>query len=148
MYVVFANDDIKRSVGRPCASSELRVATDEVLAIPSLSQTNDLPSALPLYVGMSLLLYRKACVKYGLMNGCEVVLEHIVFSEAESVHEHSSQLNPIVLQFLPDALVLRAVGAQWSLPAESLPCFLPMWTGGDYLPLRQTQPILGINEVR
>ena len=80
--MVFANDDIKRCDGRPCVSSELRAATDEVLAISSLSHTNYLPSALPLYIGMPLLLYSKACVKYGLMNGCEVVLEHIVFSES------------------------------------------------------------------
>ena len=45
--------------------------------------TKHLPSFLPLHVGMRLLLFSKDCVRLGLMNGCECVLEHIVIDNGE-----------------------------------------------------------------
>jgi hypothetical protein len=47
--------------------------------------TKLLPSFLPLYVGMRLSLYSKDCVRLGHMNGCECILEKIVFSDLEDL---------------------------------------------------------------
>ena len=50
-------------------------AMEELLRLSGQKQTGAVPSILPLYVGMRLLLFSKDCVRFGLMKGCECVLE-------------------------------------------------------------------------
>ena len=61
-------------------------------------------------------------MRFGLMKGCEVVLEHIVFADEESLPEVVAG-EPVHLQFMPTTLMLRGVG---------LPCML---TGSTRLDL-------------
>ena len=75
----------------------------------------------PLFRGMRMLLYGEKCVRLGLMNGCECTLEEIIFADEEEIPPVVYAGSPIVLQYLPHQLLLRAVDAQWSLPASQLP---------------------------
>ena len=83
--------------------------------------TKGLSSFLPLYQGMRLLLGSKDCVRYGLMKGCECILEHIVFCPLEELPGDVVAGEPILLRYMPVALVLRAIGAAWELPREATP---------------------------
>ena len=71
-----AADEVK-AAGEPYFTREQR---QHLLVAANPRRTKGLPSFLPLYVGMRLLLQSKDCVRFGLMKGCEVVLEHIVFA--------------------------------------------------------------------
>ena len=72
-----------------------------------------LPGLCFLYIGMRVLLYDKVCVRLGLVNICECVLEHIVFAEEEDVPADGALVarRPHTLQCMPkNALLLRGVG--------------------------------------
>ena len=91
-----------------------------------LMQTNPrhtkmLPSFLPLYVGMRLSLNSKDCVRFGLMNGCECILEKIVFSDLEDLPDNILAGDAYQLRFMPVSLILRAIDAPWSLVGQQLP---------------------------
>jgi hypothetical protein len=58
--------------------------------------TTLLPSFLPLYVGMRLSLYSKDCVRLGHMNGCECILEKIVFSDLEDLPRRFTRKRALV----------------------------------------------------
>lgn len=103
--------------------------TDEVrralLEIHNPRDVKHLPGVLVLYRTMRLLLYRKICVRLGLVHGAECVLEDIVFAEEEDLPEWCYAGTPIVLSFLPVRLLLRAVDVPWVLPASQLPPLAP-----------------------
>ena len=77
--------------------------------------------ALPLCVGMRLLLYRKECVRLRLMSGTLCELVDIVFADEEALPSSEFAGEPILLEFLPVQLLLRAVDAEWVLPRSLLP---------------------------
>ena len=78
-------------------------------------------SVLKLYKGMRLLLYSKKCARLHLMNGCEVSVEDIIFadSEEDEMPTYAAAGRPIFLRYMPVCLLLRAIGAEWTLP---VPC--------------------------
>ena len=86
-----------------------------------LSFTKRTPGILPLFRGMHLLVNSKDCVQLGLVNGCEVILEQIILADAEALPESLVAGAVYELEYLPVALLVRAVGVQWSLPEEQLP---------------------------
>ena len=81
LYLLKAADEV-RDGDRTSFTDEMKV---ELLGKTNPRFLHHLPSFLPLYIGMRLLLYSKDCVRFGLMNGCECVLEHIVFAEEEDL---------------------------------------------------------------
>ncbi|CAE7035535.1 PIF1 [Symbiodinium sp. CCMP2592] len=106
-YVLHAAD-------QPCAKDAERFSDDtrrKVLQIANTRHTAELPGLLPLSIGQRYRLHNnKSCVRLGLMNGAEVELVAIQFSSAHD----PGKLN--VLRYMPDFLVLRALGTNWSLP--------------------------------
>ena len=69
-----------------------------------------------MYVGMRLLLYSKECVRLRLMNGTLCELVDIVFADEEALPSSEFAGEPILLEFLPVQLLLRAVDAERVLP--------------------------------
>ena len=124
LYVSVACDTAEQGDRASRAFSEdVRV---ELLRENNLRKLQYLPSILPFYVGMHLLLYSKECVRLHLMNGCEVILEQLFFadSEDEEMPTHAAAGAPIFLRYMPVCLLLRAVGAKWTLPQSMLPVVL------------------------
>ena len=93
----------------------------DLLAEANPRETKLLPSFLPLYVGMRLSLYSKDCVRFGLMNGCECILEKIVFSDLEDLPAELVAGDAFQLRYLPVSLILRAVDAPWAMVGQNLP---------------------------
>ena len=93
----------------------------EALNIVNLRRTKFLPGQLPLYVGMRVLLFGKACVELSLMNGCECVVEEIILADEEPEFEEVAVGKPTQLEYMPAGLVLRAADADWILPSHLLP---------------------------
>ena len=87
----------------------------------NLRQVKNLPGTLPLYCGMRLLLYSKECVRLQLMNGCLCRLEDIIFAEEETLPAMVFAGEPVLLEYMPLQLLLRAVDAKWILPDSQLP---------------------------
>ena len=117
LYVITAVDEVK-------AEDEEKFTLEvrwEALRIANLRRTRFLPGQLPLYVGMSVLLFGKACVQLALMNGCACVVEQIILAEEEPEFKDLSVGVPTQLVFMPAALVLRANDADWILPSALLP---------------------------
>jgi hypothetical protein len=108
------------------AHEEDKLSFSDSIRHDLISQTNprhtkQLPSFLALYVGMRLSLLSKDCVRFGLMNGCECILEKIVFSDLEDLPENLLAGDAFPLRYLPVSLLLRAVDASWALVDRSLP---------------------------
>ena len=124
LYVSIACDE-PASGNRACHGFTEDVRA-QLLRENNLRKLQYLPSVVPLYVGMHLLLYSKECVRLHLMNGCEVILEQIFCSDKdeEDMPDYAAAGAPIFLQYMPVCLLLRAVGAEWTLPASMLPHFL------------------------
>jgi hypothetical protein len=117
LYVITAIDEVK-------AADEEKFSLQvrwEALRIANLRRTRFLPGQLPLYVGMPVLLFGKACVHLALMNGCACVIEQIILAEEEPEFEDLSVGVPTQLVFMPAALILRAKDADWILPSAFLP---------------------------
>ena len=74
---------------------------------------------------MRLVLSSKDCVRLGVMKGCPVILESIVFADDEVLPSIPVAGQPHHLRYMPINLVLRAEGAVWTLPATELPLRLP-----------------------
>ena len=70
---------------------------------------------------MRVLLYSKECVRLQLMNGCLCHVEDIVFAEEEVRPGVVYTGDPVLLDIMPQQLLLRAVDAKWALPASQLP---------------------------
>ena len=80
LYLIQAYDAMREG---EVAHAEAPAIKQDLLSIASLYKTSGLPSSLCLYIGCVLLLYGKECATYGLMKGCEVVLEQIIFHDQE-----------------------------------------------------------------
>ena len=93
----------------------------DLLSMTNPRHTKSLPGVLPLYEGMYLSLYSKDCVRLGLMNGCDCVLERIIFADEEELPTDVVAGEPITLEYLPISLLLRAVNVPWSLATNALP---------------------------
>jgi len=122
LYVVTANDEAVYPEDRVKMVDAVR---RELFERVNPEKTKQLPSFLPLYVGMRLLLSSKDCVRFGIMKGCPCILRDIVFADGEVLpsahvagHAHS-------LTFMPVSLILQAEGVEWTLPATELPGKLP-----------------------
>jgi len=97
----------------------------ELLALHNPRDTRSLPGILPLYEGMTVSLFSKDCVRFGLMKPCECTLEKIVFAPAEDIPENTVAGEPILLEYMPVSLILRAKDALWSLTSNCLPSLSP-----------------------
>ena len=124
LYVSVATDEAKENTKNATAFTD--VVRDELLRENNLRKVQYLSSILPFYKGMLLLLYSKKCVRLNLMNGCEVSLEDIMFahSEDDDMPNYAAAGSPILLRYMPTCLLLRAIGAKWTLPSSMLPSFL------------------------
>ena len=120
--MVVALDAVTRNEDAEKFTDEVKA---ELIKRVSPEQTKCLPSCLPLYIGMRLLLSSKDCVRLGIMKGCPVVLRDIVFADAEKLpYDHVAGV-PWELKYLPISLILQAVEAEWTLPRTELPADLP-----------------------
>ena len=68
-----------------------------------------------------MLLNSKTCVRFGLMNGCEVIVEGLKLARGEELPDVEGSGTPMLLRYMPEGLLLRAVGAEWMLPPSDLP---------------------------
>ena len=122
LYMVQAFDEVVRPED---ASKFTPRVQAELLQKVSPDHTKGLPSFLPLYRGMRLLLSSKDCVRFGIVKGCECILRDIVFADREALpFDHiAGEAHP--LRYMPVSLILQASDAQWTLPATELPESLP-----------------------
>ena len=81
----------------------------EARKIANLRRVQFLSSHLALYESMHVLLFGKACVRLGLMNGCECRVERIILADDEPEFEEMTAGVPTCLEYLPAGLV-----RQWS----------------------------------
>jgi hypothetical protein len=116
LYVSVALDEVAEGSGR--LTDEVRL---KLLKMNNLRQVKNLPATLPLFKGMRLLLYSKECVRLQLMNGCLCILEDIIFAEDETLPPAVRAGEPVLLEYLPAYLLLRATDARWMLPKSMLP---------------------------
>ena len=117
LYVSVAHDVIKGDRSRDPTSTRLT----DLLRECNLRKVKNLPSTLPLVVGMRLLLCDKICARLQLMNGCECILEEILFDEREQLPKAVHAGEPILLTYMPTHLLLRATDVRWTLPDDQLP---------------------------
>ena len=80
LYVVQASDVVVKAEHASKVTADVRAA---LLQKVNPEQTKGLPSFLPLYRGMRLLLSSKDCVRLGVVKGCECILRDIVFADNE-----------------------------------------------------------------
>ena len=122
LYVVQAKDEA-------VYPEDLKRMTDAVqrdlLQRVNPEQTRNLPSFLPLYVGMRLLLSSKDCVRFGIVKGCPCILRHIVFADDEELPFEARLGLAHPLRLMPISLILQAEGVEWKLPPTELPESLP-----------------------
>jgi hypothetical protein len=83
LYMVIASDSVSAG-DQKHFSNDVR---QQLLREPNPNHVKHLPGIIPLYIGMRLLLHSKYCVRFGLMNGCECILEHIVFADEEIIQD-------------------------------------------------------------
>ena len=122
LYIVQARDEVVRTDDATKLTAQLRAS---LLQRVNPDDTSGLPSFLPLYRGMRLLLSSKDCVRLGIVKGCPCILEAIVFADDENLpYEHVAG-QPHHLRYMPVTLLLRAEGAAWSLARDDLPKNLP-----------------------
>jgi hypothetical protein len=122
LYLVQARDDPVRIGDAAKLSPAVR---EDLLRRVNPEQTKSLPSFLPLYVGMRLILASKDCVRIGIVKGCPCVVESIVLASDEMVPYTLVAGEPHSLTFMPVSLLLRAEKADWVLPRGDLPSSLP-----------------------
>ena len=117
LYISVASDEAKGS-SKALQSADL---AESLLRETNLRKLRQLPSTLPLYIGMRMVLLEKACARLLLMNGCLCILEEILFDENEELPTAVHAGEPIVLKYVPTHLLLRAVDTKWTLPDDQLP---------------------------
>ena len=117
LYASVARDEKKSQQGSEISPELLEAFLRE----SNLRKLKNLPSTLPLCIGQHFLLHDKICARLLLMNGCECVLEDILFDEQEELPFAAYAGEPILLRYLPTRLLLRAVDAPWTLPRDQLP---------------------------
>ena len=97
----------------------------ELLQRVNPEKTKGLPSFLPLYRGVKLLLSSKDCVRFGIVKGCVVTLRDIVFADEEILPDDLPAGQPHALKYMPLSLLLQAEEAVWQLRSTELPKGLP-----------------------
>ena len=117
LYVVQASDVVVEAKNEHKFTPELR---QELLRMCSFDKTKCLPSFLPLFLGMKMILNAKASVRFKLMKGCVCTLVDILFADDEDLLS-SLPGEPTSLRYLPAGLLLRVEGAVWKLPLDELP---------------------------
>jgi hypothetical protein len=83
------------------------------------------PGVLPLRRKGRYQIFSKACVRLGLMNGCEVILEDIHFHKEERLPVHYYTGAAHICKYLPESLLVRVPGVAWSLHATHHFPYLP-----------------------
>ena len=73
------------------------------------------PGVLPLRRKGRYQIFSKACVRLGLMNGCEVILEDVHFHPHEPLPAHYYSGAPHICKYLPESLLVRVPGVAWAL---------------------------------
>ena len=95
-------------------------------SLPSLTETKNLPGVLFLWHGCVLNLEDKIAEQYGLVRGCHGSLSSVLFHDEEPPFDPSPHLDPHVLEFMPQALILQIAGGTFRqshlLPVGA--CFL------------------------
>ena len=123
LYLCIAIDEVKdKAIDH--FTAPLRLAA---LKISNPRNTKNLPGVLALYRGMRLLLCAKSCPRLSLMHGCECILEDLIFAAEENLPLGFQVGVPYTLKFMPSHLLLRAVDAEWTLPASQLPKLPADW---------------------
>ena len=122
LYILQAKDEAVHSADRDKLTPAVRT---ELLQRVNPEKTKGLPSFLPLYRGMKLLLSSKDCVRFGIVKGCIVTLRDIVFADEEELPSVFASGQPHVLQYMPLSLLLQAEEAAWTLLPTELPEGLP-----------------------
>ena len=85
----------------------------ELLDVPNLTTTKNLPAILALYPGMTVLLEDKLCPELGLVRGCPCTILQIFTNPREPAWSHLSADTPHPLEFVPDGLLLQVPDATW-----------------------------------
>ena len=134
LYLIQACDDVKDEDSVHFTDSMRRTLLD----CTNPRHTKGLCSFLPLYIGMRLLLCSKDCVRFGLMKGCECILEHIVFADEEDLPTSLVAGDPELLRFMPATLVLRALKAPWKVADKALPALPTSMSRWGLFQLRPT----------
>ena len=122
LYILQARDE---AVRREDQCKLTAPVVEDLLRRCNPEYTKGLPSFLPLYRGMRLLLSSKDCVRLGVVKGCPVVVRDIVLSEDEEIPFGLPAGRAHQLKYMPYSLLLQAEGVQWTLPREELPADLP-----------------------
>ena len=117
-----AHDEAVRQEDRERLTPLLRA---ELLRRVNPDTTKALPSFLPLYIGMRVLLASKDCARIGIMKGCPCVIRDIIMAGDEILPDRPICGDMHTLKYLPVSLLLYAEGAQWVLPRTDLPSHLP-----------------------
>jgi len=118
LYVLQARDEAIRSEDVAKLTQERH---KELLRRVNPEQTKSLPSFLPLYRGMRLVLASKDCVRFGIMKGCPCILRDIIFAENEALPYAHVAGAIHELTYMPISLLLQAEDAQWTLRRTELP---------------------------
>ena len=78
-------------------------------------------------------------MRFGLMNGCECILEHIVFADEEVLPGETVAGRPHLLEYMPVSLILRAVDAPWRLAEGMCPKLPKSFSRQGLFQLRPSQ---------
>ena len=122
LYVIQCQDVATHAEDAHKLTDEVR---GDLLRRVNPEHTQRLPSFLPLYRGMRLLLSSNVCVRLGVMKGCPVILRDIVFAKDEVLPPDHVAGHAHHLKFMPLTLVLQAEGVDWVLPHDEQPGNLP-----------------------
>ena len=105
LYIVQAHDVAVRAENEKKLTDAVRA---DLLRYVNPEDTKGLPSFLPIYRGMRLLLNSKDCVRLGIMKGCPVVVRDIVFADDEALPYDHVPGRAHMLRYMPVSLILQA----------------------------------------
>ena len=119
LYVIQAHDE-------PVSPQDMDKITpnvrEELLRRVKPELTKGLPSFLPLYVGMRLILSSKDCVRFGRVKGCTCILRHIVFADHENLPV-TRRWGASSFDFYADQLGLASRGCYVDVAFRRVACF-------------------------
>ena len=87
------------------------------------------PDVLPLRHQGRYQMFSKACVRLGLMNGCEVILEDTNFHPNEPLAFYYNAGAMHICTYLPESLLVRVPGVEWFLHETTFLIFLQTLRG-------------------
>ena len=105
LYLLPARGDVVRMENEAKLTQSVHA---DLLHLVNLEATKSLPSFLPLYIGMRVLLSSKDCVRIGIMKGCPYIVEHIVLADGEVAPVPMVAGVPRQLTYMPVSLIIRA----------------------------------------